>query len=603
MTHPLRRRITAAAQLDPRGVAGVIPQRSEARRAWDLYRMVPELQAGTEWVSNAVSRADLYIARRTPDGLVRDDDEQANSALDALFGGTASQGELLKRMVTHMEVPGETFLVPYDAGDGAVWTAATNEELRSTGSSIEYQVDTATWVPVGGPEKVIRIWHPDPVRRWMAQSPVVAMEPILQQIISGTARANTVNESRIAGNGLLGLSENLQILTPSSEGVANPAQERDFFTAFEDAAVAPMTDRGLVHTVVPLLVTGPKEDLPTQDSYIRFDSPLDERATEQLEQALRRMAISMSLPPELILGLGESNHWNAFVIRDEAVTTTIEPRADLIASALTTAYLRPLLGSGARNLVVAVDLTDLVVKPDRSEAAASAREQGLITDEAYTRYLGFEDDDIPDGRERQEMILRDLLRRDPSTAPWVLPELGITIPGFTAGGGGASAPVRVSSPPALEPVTDPVPGDEPQEGGGSERGSDPGMPERPVAASLPGDDGVESGVIDAVECAALRVLEIAGNRLKGSCGRKLNAQGHRAIDMHVHVPVKAEARSRLFDGVYDIYRDHVPGLVPIVDTYVAHLYDHQQPHSRELLTETLRALSDYMPQQREGSHA
>jgi len=595
---PLRR-IAASAMLDPRGVAGVIPVRGEGARPWDLYRQVPELRSGIEWLANAISRADLYVARRTPDGLEKVDGARENQVLDELFGTGPSQGDMLKRIVTHLEGAGETYLAPIkdpQAGGATTWRACSTLEIRSTGGTLEVQVDTSEWVPAAG--KVLRIWYPDEVQAWRASSPIVAMEPVLRTIIAITARTTAVGESRLAGNGILPLADTLSVEMPASEGTANPVRSRDVVGALEDAMVAPMTDRGLVSSVVPIIIVGPKEDLPTKDSWITMASPLDADAPEQLEQYLRRMATSMGLPPEIVLGLGESNHWNAYVIVDQAVTVSVEPRTDVITSALTSGYARPrwkALGVEDPDLVIAADLSDLTIKPDRSEAADRARAQGLMTDEAWAQYNGFDESVIPKGDERKRIILERVLFADPSTAPWILPEIGITVPGFTT-----TEPAPQAQPAPTPPASgdaESAAGDAPVAGGPpTPSGDDPGEPEQPVTAAL---SSVEDTVLAAIESAVLRVLDRANNRLLRNCGRSERAglKDCPTIDLHTKLPVTAELKAKILAGAYESWDETMPRLVPLVSSYVEYLIDNQLPHSREFLAETLiDRLGDHMPE-------
>ena len=597
--HPQRRRIVAAATLDPRSVAGYLPNRSAAgpnptaaSDPWELYRRVPELQSGIEWLANAVSRADMYVAQRTPDGLEPVDDPLVTEILDEVFGPGGVQGDMIARFVTHLEVPGESFLCPYqrEGQRDLTWVAASPSEIRSIGRGIEYQVDVNEWAPVVG-ERITRLWHADREHGWRAHSGVLAMEPLLRQIIAMTARSTANNESRLAGNGILGLSDGLATPSATSEGTANPVRSPDAITALEDAMVQPMTDRGLVSAVAPFVLVGPRDDIANGIKYISMTSPLDERLSEQLEQALRRMAISMSLPPELILGLGETNHWNAEEIANQAVTTTFEPYADRIRKALTIGVLIPELRRRRIKLPgaeVAADLSDLTVHPDRSEDAQAARERGLLTDEAWARYLGFDRGDMPRGRERERIILEQVLANNPDAAPYILPALGIHVPGWTITATSSDTPSPANPPPPPPADEDPSAASEdaPQEDGDEEPDEEPSG--RRAALGLPTPDP-EDALLTAVEAAVIRVLERAGNRLLRAHSRSARPDRREVppIDMHVHLPVTAALRERILRGAYDVWEDSLPGLVPVVASYVDYLIDNRLPHTRELLADTL----------------
>lgn len=609
-------RLTASSVLDPRGVAGIIPVRGPGSRPWELYRKVPELRAGIEWMSNAISRADLHVYEIAPDGgKILVEDEKIVSILSEMLDTGPSQSDMLKRIVFHLEATGETFLVPHRQRGELVWSVASNQEIRSVGDRIQYQIDTQTWEDVDG-SQVIRIWHPDPQFAWLAESPVLAMESILLEIISITARTIAVNESRLAGNGLLAFPDTLNVIQPASEGSPNPTtQSRDFITAMEEAMVAPMTDRGLVSSVVPIMFTGPKEDI---DAIKRIElwSKLDDKAADQMDQALRRMAISMALPPEIILGLGDTNHWNSFAIIREAIQTAVEPRLDVITSAITESFLRPRLAQLGLNpelYIIGADINDLVVPPDRSEAAAAARAQGLLTDEAWARYQGFEESDIPTGKERERILLERVMFAHPEFAPWILNALKIDVPGLTTG-----EPVPMPSPleqegadgepgaeaAGTEGTGDPVLGDQ---GPGQTLAREPqqdsdALGRDQVAASL----SVENTVVAAVESAVLRVLERSNQRLVRAHPRDKRAhlKDVDIIDVHAHkdtagnivLPITHDLREHMLRGAYDVWQNNMPTLVPIVSNYVDYLYDNQLPHSRELLADTLAEMAKHWPE-------
>lgn len=596
-------RLTASAVLDPRGLAGIIPVRGPGSRPWDLYRKVPELRAGIEWMSNAISRADLHVYKRTINGLELVEDPKITDVLAEMIDTGPSQSDMLKRMVFHLEATGESYLVPHRRNGELIWTVASNEEVRSLGDTTQLQVDIQTWVDVDG-AKVIRIWHPDPQFGWFAESPIMAMESILLQIIAINARSIAVNESRLAGNGVIAFPDTLSVVQPASEGSANPiVKTKDFINAFEEAMVAPMTDRGLVSSVVPLLISGPADAID-KIKHIKLSSDLDQRSTEQMEQALRRMAISMALPPEIILGLGETNHWNSFAIVREAIQTAVEPRLDAICSAITDTYLRPKLlslGINANEYLVGADVNDLVVPPDRSEAAAVARAQGLLTDEAWARYQGFEESDIPAGADRDRITLERVLFAHPEFAPWILPALDIDVPGLTT-----TDPAALPNPLELEDAEEETPAEDgapttalprPRTEPGAPAISGP-PPSAPAGLAASKDtENLEATVITAVESAVLHVLERSNNRiLRGKRSHNKETDGVPIIDIHTRIPVTVEMKEHALRGAYTTYEQNMPSIVPIVDQYVNYLYDNGLQHSRDLLTETVRELALYWPE-------
>src|SRR3546814_18909787 len=71
--------------------------------------------------------------------------------------------------------------------------------------------------------------------------------------------------------------------------------------------------------------------------------------------------------------MSDLNHWNAWISDENNLKVNTAPDAELIAGALTTGYLQPRLrASGVQdwaNWVVWYDLSELTLRPDRSETA------------------------------------------------------------------------------------------------------------------------------------------------------------------------------------------------------------------------------------------
>lgn len=563
--------LRASGRVERPRPGGILPVRGGGQsRAWELFRMVPELGSALNLIADSTSRADFYVAERTPDGLVRSADPDVARLLDPVLGSSATQGEAIRRLSLLLEVTGEAYLVPTEDG----YQVANRSEITTVGGTVGVCVDQDEVLQATGDP--LRIWYSDPERSWMPYSVVLAMEPILENIAALQARMLAVSESRAAGNGIVAVPDELNVISAPAGGPetgVNQPVTNDVAGALESAMLTPMGDRGDVSAVVPLLLSGPGEHLK---GIVRIDlsSPLDKEAPAHLEMNFRRVSVALSLPPELVTGLGSTNHWSAATIREEAVTTAFEPRVDAFADALTHCYLRPRItekGLDPTRHVVAYDLTDLKVRPDRSAQADKAHDGAFLTDEAWARHVGFEVSDIPTGEERRRLLLEMVLRNDPGSASWVLPALGIDVDVPEA----AAAPVESISVKSVsaEPETF-------EESAGTE------PLERPVTAGL----DPEEALLAAVESAVLRVLERTGNRLVGKAPRELRAD-LKTIPLtavHAHLPpMTVDIRDKALQGAFDTWDVHLPWLAPVVRSYVEHLMDSRQPHSQELLREVI----------------
>ncbi|MBN3585476.1 hypothetical protein JYB64_24105, partial [Algoriphagus aestuarii] len=93
------------------------------------------------------------------------------------------------------------------------------------------------------------------------------------------------------------------------------------------------------------------------------------------EMNLRRVAMSMDMAPETMTGFSGVKYSNAEFIQSESIRTHVVRRVAAIAAALTRAYVVPALGE---RYVVRWDLSDLEIKPDRTDAALALYDRGEI---------------------------------------------------------------------------------------------------------------------------------------------------------------------------------------------------------------------------------
>jgi hypothetical protein len=129
----------------------------------------------------------------------------------------------------------------------------------------------------------------------------------------------------------------------------------------------------------------------------------------------------------VLLGMGDLNHWNAWLSDETNLKVNTAPDAELIAQALTTGYLQPRLrASGVEdwaNWVVWYDMSELTLRPDRSDDAIQLYDRLEINGAALRRETGFNEDDRPEGDELKEQALKVIMRQLPTAGPGALSEL------------------------------------------------------------------------------------------------------------------------------------------------------------------------------------
>lgn len=580
---------------------------------WDYYDALGELRFGVGWLANALSRVRLYVGVLDPEGAADPeptDDPDVRAPLAELFAGATGHGQMLSRMGTHLSVPGETYLLGFDhptTGE-RVWSVNSTDEftvttrdvkvtLPDSGESVAVDLDNST---------VIRLWRPHPRRGWDADSPIKAARTICKEITDLSSHVQASAESRLAGAGVLLVPHSATVHAPVPAPAADepaPVHEDSFVRQLIEAMVVPITDRDAASAVVPIVLKVPDEAIP-HIKHLSFTTKLDEGAQRLREGAVRRLATTLDMPAEVLLGLGDTNHWSAWSIEEGAIKLHVEPLLGIMCDALTQHFLWPALqamgktASEARQYAIWYDVSELALRPNLSEAAQSLHDKGLLSGAATRRETGFGDDDAPTANERIVALLEQLAAAgNVEAANQLLLILAAQAaaearPNDAGEPGPPALPVRpltnTTAPAALPATTDDDTG-APAGDGDSGRS----VPTRPA-------DG--AGMIDAetarrlglVEMAVLRALERAGNWRLSSGGRSERGrhQGVSAWLLHTRLRFSAADVDRAMDGAWSALHQLLPdepSLVAAADEYVRALLSTSTEHRREYLYDTLVA--------------
>jgi hypothetical protein len=207
--------------------------------------------------------------------------------------------------------------------------------------------------------------------------------------------------------------------------------------------------------VVPLPIKVPAEFVD-KIKHLDFTLKIDEKIIEKRDSAIKRLASQLNVPPEVLLGMGDLNHWNAWAVDETSLKVNVAPDAELIAQALTIGYLQPRLKASHvedwANWVVWYDMSELTLRPDRSDNAIQLYDRMEINGTALRRETGFDESDKPSDDELKEQGLKVIIKSLPSGGPAALSELTgerITITPVTplAPGEAADAAAEPAPPP------------------------------------------------------------------------------------------------------------------------------------------------------------
>lgn len=436
--------VASATVLKPQ--KSLSPQyQSWQEQLWEYFETIGEFEAAVAWKANSLSRVRLLAAELSSSGEEPEPLTEGPAAeiMERFAGGTGGQAQLMREMVIHLSVPGEGWLVG-EAGDpkqGAVegeerWFVASADELRvaTKGGTFELQTGEGRddWRPLASNSMVVRVWQPHPRKGYRATSHARHAIGAMLELDLINKRILAEITSRLASNGILLYDkERLSFGNTQNTPVPDDAEKPDPL-AENLVAVASrgIQDAMSPEAVIPIPIgyslgeglAGVDPKLLMQ--HIKFGESLDPKLLEQRNSAIKRLATNLDIPADVLLGLGDMNHWSAWNVEESGIKIHIAPTAELISYSLTTGYLRPMLqsqsaplvGPKGNPIVVWYDPSEITVRPDRSQGTKDAYDRLEVPGRVLRRELGLsEEADAPTPEELQEMIGRHLVRQ-PTTS-------------------------------------------------------------------------------------------------------------------------------------------------------------------------------------------
>jgi len=451
--------ITAAAtrltsrniKADTRGKSSAQPWQEDS---WDMYDMVGEQRFLANTLAGRGAQARLFVGRRPEDPTeppvpipdVPDEDqageEQVRTADDATaaevfatFGETETgRAQIIARMLINLFVPGDGWIVGIpsrlfrddtseeDRGEqvafltpegtdptGEVdlsdlrWKMLSITEVVFKQGKVTLKMGTAKTAEIEcSPDEIflIRVWRPHPRRWWEADSPTRSSLPVLRELIGMDQGLSAQLDSRLVGPGVFLVPNSAKEAILAQMGPDVPDDFDPFTEAMMEAFLTAIADQSNASARVPLVFTVPDESVE-KFKRIEFGSPIDDRHQETSDLLIRRLSLGQDAPPELLLGIGGMNHWGAWLVREDVVSTHLEPPLALICDAITTQFLWPVLiqqgmsEEEASRYVVWYDVAHLIQRPSRLEDATSLHTAGVISDEALRDAGGYTDEDAP----------------------------------------------------------------------------------------------------------------------------------------------------------------------------------------------------------------
>lgn len=392
----------------PIGMGSYALQSSTAEwqaEAAELYNLVPELRYGIYWIASSASRATLVVAKRAkgdetePETVPRD--HRAWEPLDELAPSAPEQAMFIYRIVTLMKLLGRWRLVGFDTPEGKrQWIVCSEYDYRESGNGVE--VHDAT-TGVNHKLAADQVWSipmlmPHPIRSAEPDAPTRALIPTLHELIDLSGHVQTAAKSRLAGAGLLLVPNNVGTVTPGQSAGVNPPEGNPLMRSLIRTAQASLRSPTDVSRHMPVIINGHHEALNAV-RHLSLQTPFDERVDSLRTSAVRRIAIGLDMPPEVLSGMGDLNHWTAWQVEASGQRVNIEPTLNFVCRELTTKFLRPALASmglaDADDFMVRFDDAGAQSEANKGDLALAAYELGVISAEATRTALGYGSSDAP----------------------------------------------------------------------------------------------------------------------------------------------------------------------------------------------------------------
>lgn len=390
-------------------------QVSWQQEAWAIYDQVGELRFASNLYANGLSRIRLELCRDDGTGekatRLRDLKPEELTDLDKTVQGiiddfTTDQplDEMQRLWGLNKFVVGEAMMVgiPMRGRKGRrrkmldySWKIYSKEDVQNRNGVLwvageQYDPDEVL---------VIRIWQPHPRRSWEADSPVRATLPILRELIGLTMHVSAIIDSRLAGAGILLLPTSATVLGGTAP--EDDQEEDPTVAAIIENMITPIKDRDSAASVVPLIMVAPDESVDAI-RHISFASPLDSAAKDLRDEAIRRLALGLDMPPEQLLGLATGSHWTAWLVAEDTVRYQFVPGIKPFAEALMQELIYPILlemgVSEEDAYIYRFDAVadELISRPNHFDEALEIYKVDGLTLPALLKAGGFDITDMPE---------------------------------------------------------------------------------------------------------------------------------------------------------------------------------------------------------------
>lgn len=542
----------AAARLD-RGDNDVLRrlQQGWQSRAFVYYDTIPEIWYACQFYGRALAMLEIYVGKVDRDSgeIERVDDDEVQGYVERIQDPGGGRANLLAQYGRLIFIAGETFLCvteDFETGEEK-WEFLSTDELRpqGDGSFTRYKapslnaqeirmVPEGEWEPLGDECVAYRFWRKHPRYSALADAPMRGVLDLCEELLILTQAVRARALSRLAA-GVLVIPDQVSFPNPQAEGEEDP-EEDEFMAEILEHFEAPVANPGSASAAVPFILRvdgqwADKVKLVDMQDPTKFYPETGLRI-----ECIHRIAMGLDLPPEILLGTAEANHWTAWNIDEQTWKANLQPVAQTLVDDLTAAYLKPAMRADGyadwADYVVAYDASAIINHPDRAKDAKDLHAALAISDEALREATGFDETDaITDPAEMNRRLGTAL--RDGSIAIYGIPG---RVTNVEPAAGELDAPAGDQAAlPSGSPVSTPAE----SSGTGAPQGGEP-EPRTASAITITPDQ-----LLGAVRLSVTRCRELAGARIISRAQHVEEAREiTRGVPKHMVASALGEIRTR-----------------------------------------------------------
>lgn len=383
---------------------------------------IGELHYASQFYARMLQRLRIFPAYLREDGQVEEITSglpltMMNRIQDPGGGRTSILGMYGKLMF----ITGEGYLFGRGIGEGRErWSFVWREELRFDDYGKvthvlapqmpyeEFSFTEASYQEIPPDSAVAyRMWTPHPRFSMWPDSPMHSVLEEAEELLILSRSVLATATSRLVRAPLLCIPEEIAPAPPQPMGDEDPLNDpflRDFTAHLERA----IEDPALASSLAPYVLYAQAEWIDKIKPITLHNTDTDYLERDLRTECIRRLARGLDLPPEVVEGMSDANHWAAWWISDDMWRSHGAPKAEQLCDDLSEAYLRPALAEadfdGWDDVIVAYDASAVVVNPDRSKDADQAWDRGAISYSAYRNAKNFTEDDAQSEEEHVEWL-------------------------------------------------------------------------------------------------------------------------------------------------------------------------------------------------------